>query len=324
MFINRIIRQALPIPDLQGYERQDDFMSHTGKDYLDTRKISFKGGAKLIGEETQKQSAVLFPDKLILHVNLLGISHTPDTTAERFDNGRSMKESPVYSIQSAYSRDYTNLMQISCHSGVEVTYVGTGSALFTIDETHRELSIVNDKISEKGGYLLLPKNNVLYKKPFAMQTNGKISEKWNLGQGNYFNQTSDMNGKEISVIINLHAYGGSWQKDADPKDIEQTYFQIGNQGGRTTIITTRSSFWDARGIDPIKKVNQISGKLMSCQDNLTHEESISLEKAITEGFIEIKLKSDSGGEFSYKSFQIVRSVIGTSTFDLYFAINKEE
>ncbi|MDR1032156.1 MAG: hypothetical protein LBL30_03505 [Holosporales bacterium] len=316
MQINRSIRQALFAPEVQT-EPPEDFVEYINiNPCLDTRLFTSQAEACALVE---LGPSTKWPDKILLHVNVMGIPIDAEATVSRIDGNRSIGMVPLYSPESAYDREGTELIKIALYKALEVTYAGNGSAMFLTADQHQELSIEADLIANNSGKVLIPSNNIIYTKPFAHQSATRVEEKWRRDASFWaldFPLFEGANGAPI--LASLHAFGGIWHSELSPAEMEQVYFQITNNGGKTRVHPTKTSSWQTDSIDPHAKFSNVDGTGVVCWDDVSDEQHFSLEQAVANGFARISLAGESGQTCMYKSSQILRSVIDTKTFDMYF------
>ncbi|MDR1475245.1 MAG: hypothetical protein LBI30_01835 [Holosporales bacterium] len=314
MQINRSVRQALFAPEVQTETSEDSIQYMNMAPCLDTRLSLFRADACVVEANTARQ-----PDKILLHVNIIGIPIESSATAKRIDGAHPIGVTPVYSPESAYDGEGANLIRLAGYRAIEVTYSGSGSAMFLTSGKHQELLIEGDCVSNNAGKILIPKDNIIYTKPFAYQPTTCLEEKWRRDPSCWALDFPICEGRRnVPIAASLHAFGGTWSSELNPKDIEQVYFQISNSGGKTHIHPTKSSFWQADDINPYTKFIDIDGRGLVCWDEVSPEQSFSLEQAVTNGFASISAVDESGETSIYKSSQILRSVVNTKTFDMYF------
>ncbi|MDR1365871.1 MAG: hypothetical protein LBJ03_02135 [Holosporales bacterium] len=321
MQINRSVRQALFAPEVQ-IEPPEDFAEYINiNPCLDTRLLALQAEAYAL---TELDSATRWPDKILLHVNVMGIPIGAEATVSRTDGNRSIGVVPLYSPESAYDREEAELIRIAMHKALEVTYAGSGSAMFLTSDQHQELSIKADLIANNSGKVLIPENNIIYTKPFACQSATRMEEKWRRDASFWaldFPLFEGANGAPI--LASLHAFGGIWHSELSPAEMEQVYFQITNNGGKTRVHPTKTSSWQTDSIDPHAKFSNVDGTGVVCWDDISAEQHLSLEQAVANGFARISIAGENGETCVYKSSQILRSVIDTKTFDMYFLRTKE-
>lgn len=298
MRLDRSLREATSCHYPEGYTAPPTGM-------MNTQSASFQVGAGQSGGEVVGEHGGLLPAFLRLKGKLVPIPLEKEDVIVQF-----VEDSKVFSGCPIYQMTAPQITKARCKA-LQIKYLGVGG--YQMSSGSELIPFTGEKFV---GYRFNSK--ILYEKKFCFQNTGTLTcTKTSLGNNRYLVTPPNM-----ELGYPLWGYGGFYDPRCRVSQIEQMFFTITQDKGKSAIHLVALSLLREKGVSPLTG-GKLGQEIVVYMDKISEDQSLSLRDSLEGGASKIELiyGIDENGKdltYPYHSFQVFEGDGGIDEIEITF------
>lgn len=177
------------------------------------------------GEVTFLKESLFFPKKIQLRATIEGIPlpSSSSTQVTLITQGETLQGCRLYQSDHVEPED---LFLATAFQAIQLVYTGVG----TYQEDQKNIAFQG--LETENFRLVLPQENVIYRKPFAWERRAAVVER--VTQLDYGHVFINPPGKMDMRV--LRPYGGYFRPNFSAEKAQQVYYELGEKGNQTVAL----------------------------------------------------------------------------------------